>query len=514
MMSRSRALRRGTRGPRQPGLARFLKRAATGLLGTGALRAGAGLDWWPSFTTPDLLEFYVLVAGLGNGFRLYVHCRQGYMTKTLARVQPRRRAQRQLRGLVALDALLSAAWLGSAVYLMRNPSRPLEGVTAFGLLAAVMSLAVMTVSTAETAGYRRGSEAAPFCSTVRRLRRGLRRIPYLGRWLASFWGTHTRPREVSAFVMWACVPFVVVALVNLAPTLTAAAQLISGHLKLGAGSSMSTTSTNGPKTKTRETVTTDRHSKPTSVGAKVTPKPIGQGGLPPTNTAATSTSDQIVSWRAACGEAAPLPGYDDPPAEAEEFRNLYFGQGQPGGGAAAGCTGRTHHHLSTHPDVDYLIGRNSSGGEQSIAAVWQQSDGSYDGAIVIAPAIAVFWDQLNRYGHVKSLWRINAGDGDVVVLWTPVGTTVLIRSTKWDGNDASGYLRLDPPASDRWIAAMEAHHEWLWPIATDAPPGTHRFVLVHDPILKSPVESIEYTDHEQTGSQIDAERIKELAPGP
>jgi hypothetical protein len=249
-------------------------------------------------------------------------------------------------------------------------------------------------------------------------------------------------------------------------------------------------------------------------------KPTGGGQTPPvprpqpvTPPVAPRPDDQQRSWSDVCGTGAKLPGYDRPPLEAAEFQRLFYGLGQPGADGT-GCTGKTG-VVPGHPEIHYLIGVNSAGDAQSIAIVWQDAYGSYDGAIVIAPATDVFWELVLRYGRVHSIWRVNAGNGDLVVIWTTVGTTVLIRATKTDADGGvTPYTRLDPPASDLWMTAVERTREWLWPLPTSAQRGKRAFSLVHDPVLRHEVTGFSYDKKMTMGSQIALKRIERYAPAP
>lgn len=230
----------------------------------------------------------------------------------------------------------------------------------------------------------------------------------------------------------------------------------------------------------------------------------------PAGPVTTTSTQPSRSWADVCGPRATLPGYELPPVQAVEFQKLFYGPGQPGA-EGTGCTGKTQ-VVPGHPDMRYLVGVDSAGATQSIAIVWSTGPDSYDGALVIAPATDVFWQLVLKSGHVHAVWRIEAGNGDAVVMWSTLGTTILIRSTKTLDGRATPYVVVDPPAADLWLAAVEQHGEWLWPIAAPSAPGTRTFVLVHDPVFEEEVARISYATNETSGSQIALSRIERYAP--
>jgi len=143
-------------------------------------------------------------------------------------------------------------------------------------------------------------------------------------------------------------------------------------------------------------------------------------------------------------------------------------------GASAGCTGKVEREQH---DSYFTIATYPRTGEIGSVAV---DSAKYGPAVFIAPAALPALALLRRYRTLGGTARHRVGHGDFYLIEVDVGTIVLVRAQYQEPGQpgvVEGYVQLDPPVAEAWMACMREHHGWLWPVPRPLPRVSHEIAF-------------------------------------
>jgi hypothetical protein len=154
-------------------------------------------------------------------------------------------------------------------------------------------------------------------------------------------------------------------------------------------------------------------------------------------------------------ECLRLPSPHGPRVQVDELEALWFGS-QGVGSNIAGCPGVLHTHRN--PAVVWVEGVNPKTGRLLGIGI----AGAYRAALLLGDAAAVGSELLQRGELVGASARVSAGAGDLYLLYTKRGASVLLRQTVAMNGSEQPYVLLPPPVAAAWLGAMRETRRWLW----------------------------------------------------
>jgi hypothetical protein len=219
---------------------------------------------------------------------------------------------------------------------------------------------------------------------------------------------------------------------------------------------------------------------------------------PPAPTQAKPTRPPATGLQTQWDKICPFDPGDGAPAWARDnLHALYLGgmklNADPPPGTTGGCTGPPIFPLGRNGGVVYVEGRDPDdpdGEIKSIAVVSKR----FGSAIFIDTAAKPALRLVKMYRDIGGMPRINAGDGQVDGVRTPLGgPAILMRpgTVRGDGSGrAQDYLVLRPAAAALWWRATEDHGSWLWALPGQPFNGKRRIHLVANLITREIVKTI------------------------
>lgn len=154
-----------------------------------------------------------------------------------------------------------------------------------------------------------------------------------------------------------------------------------------------------------------------------------------------------------------LPGDGAPEWARATLWTLYFGPGVGAGAVVAGCPIPTRVAEGPADSVAYQLGLDRSGRVMSVALARP----SRDGVLVLGRVAEFTAERLAEGAVLFASARIDAGAGDLQLIYEGQLTTAFVRVEKVSRGRAVTYCTLPPPASTAWIMAVAFHGSWLWP---------------------------------------------------
>lgn len=196
-----------------------------------------------------------------------------------------------------------------------------------------------------------------------------------------------------------------------------------------------------------------------------------------------------LTWTQVCGAQ---PGFDSADWARERAFQLLLGPGGPGA-IVAGCTGRTL-WVPGVDDFAYLIGRDFVGTVKSVVLLNGPSS-PLPSTVVLAPAAATALSMIESDGAIGGSKRFDLQNGDVYLLYSASGTTMLIRQTKvrpGAPNFASPYVVVPPAVTEEFLADVSVRREWAWVAERPSDPSTGRSVFDIVTTSGQTIDSVEY----------------------
>jgi hypothetical protein len=190
-----------------------------------------------------------------------------------------------------------------------------------------------------------------------------------------------------------------------------------------------------------------------------------------------------------CGPTHAVPGQDAPSWAARDLERLYLGANGVGT-AVGGCPSKTVVLGSGAAEqTAFVLGRDVTGAVRSVAV----TSSRFGPALFLGGAASYVLKLLHSGSHpVGGTTRLSVATGDLYLVYTPAGTSTLIRPQLVSpSGTAERYTLLPPPVTTAWIAAMKKSHRFLWPSSL---PGRRPSVFSLSPSALSPkvVASIVY----------------------
>jgi hypothetical protein len=430
------------RGPKDGSKLAHISGPAIGVLGI------AFLNWLGGVSESTTVRMFAIIVGLlaiAYAVRVEIHIE--HLLRTLLRT---RSCNSFHALLVALECLVSLAFLAASPYILSFPNRGTELIAAAALAFSVLALGVTMSKVAERYGIKTGTQLASHCWFVRGLRWLIGCFDHFAffAWLNSLWERNAPPGRVSYLVTWISVGLIAVAAANGPPVIK----------NLGDDSPVVGT-----------------HREPGHSGGGLqhdlqpSPAPIPR---PPSREEAPEEDEPSLAEL--CGRLSE-PGK----RAAEPARALLYAQwlGVGGLGAiTAGCP-KPAHLLAN--GVWYEAG-TCNGTLRSLALAAPNAEA---GAILLwRPArFALAAAQRGTLESATSS-RLTEG-GEFYTVTTTAGTSVFIREDVSDGSggldgnprdcgdiheDPVPFLRLPPALSRLWFERVEYDGVWIWPATETA----------------------------------------------
>lgn len=369
------------------------------------------------------------------------------------------RLRRLLNTLLAVNALLTLAWIGFSIAILFRPSPPVQGLLSGVLYVALGLIAAQTTIVVRRLRMRTGSEALAEWPPIQCIRRSLRvgrRLP--GATMLNRMFGHFRPRmEVSAFVHVALVVLATTSLLSVVPT---AAGVVAWSARAGTPPD-GKRQTADQRPPARDPLIQDSRRTPTFV--------------PPTGP---------FDYEALCGRKI-APGDGAPHPQRAGIHRVWLGAGTGAGAVQAGCALRAR-HVRSRSNVWYSIGMCGAAVRSVAVATPTSSSLLYQQAAEFAMT-KVESGELLGASERRSIF-----EGDAYVIQTTTGPFVLIRSRSSAGPVTPDpgsipcerfttrnvrYVTVPPGLIGAWLEIVRALG-WIWPIEDVTNRGSgHDFVF-------------------------------------